>query len=108
MTIERAEALLPGGSELAFTGALTTPKKVPKFTGRIETASNNFRALLDWLGLDIASVPANRLRKMSFASDVVVAGESEVWILDREGRQIQIAEFEIENASSGDASDDRD
>ena len=73
LIIERAEALLPGGSELSFTGELTTPKKVPTFTGRIETASNNFRSLLDWLGLDVASVPANRLRKMSFSSDITLA-----------------------------------
>ena len=51
---------------------LTTPRKQPKFEGEIETSSNNFRALIDWLGLDVSAVPANRLRRMSFTSSLLL------------------------------------
>ncbi len=43
-------------------------------------------------------------REVKFASDVMVADESSVWILDREGRQIQIAEFNLSTSATGDGS----
>jgi len=65
-------ALLPGGSDVSLTGALTTPgpSGQPRFAGRIEAASDNLRAVLDWLGVDIAVVPADRLRRMTLIGDV--------------------------------------
>lgn len=97
----------------------STPRVVKHFTGvrfayaadldgsfLYVAAGNEGVPLVDITGSEPSVVGV--ARQVSFASDVVVAGESEVWILDRERRQIQIAEFEIENASSGDASDDRD
>ena len=42
-------------------------------------------------------------REVRFASDVIVAGESDVWILDREGRQVQIAEFGVRDGAGGGA-----
>ncbi len=43
-------------------------------------------------------------REVKFASDVMVADESSVWILDREGRQIQIAEFNLSTSATDDGS----
>ena len=97
----------------------STPRVVKHFTGvRFAYAADLDGSLLYVAagdeGVPIVDITGSEprvvgvARQVSFASDVVVAGESEVWILDREGRQIQIAEFEIENASAGDASDDSD
>jgi len=72
LTLSKAALLLPGGSEFSVSGSLTTPKREPKFDGRVETSSNNFRVLLGWLGADISAVPANRLRRMSFTSAVLL------------------------------------
>ncbi len=65
-------ALLPGGSDVSLTGALTTPgpSGQPRFAGRIEAASDNLRAVLDWLGTDVTAVPADRLRRMTLIGDV--------------------------------------
>lgn len=52
--------------------------------------------------VDIRSANADALgvaRGVRFASDVMVAGDSEIWILDREGRQIQKAEFQVTDSS---------
>ncbi|HSG80778.1 MAG TPA: hypothetical protein VLC48_00905 [Gemmatimonadota bacterium] len=37
-------------------------------------------------------------REVEFASDVLAAGDGEMWILDREGRRVQIADFATEAA----------
>ena len=37
-------------------------------------------------------------RNVKFASDVIPVGNGEMWILDREGRRVQIAEFITEAA----------
>ncbi len=65
-------ALLPGGSDVSLTGALTSaaPGGEPRFAGRIEAASDNLRAALNWLGADVTAVPADRLRRMSLIGGI--------------------------------------
>jgi hypothetical protein len=65
-------ALLPGGSDVSLTGVLSAaePSGQPRFAGSIEAASDNLRSVLDWLGTDVASVPADRLRRMTLTSDI--------------------------------------
>jgi uncharacterized protein involved in outer membrane biogenesis len=60
-------ALLPGGSDVSLTGTLAAvePGGPPRFAGSIEVASDNLRAVLEWLGVDMAAVPADRLRRMT-------------------------------------------
>ena len=70
VTLNQAMALLPGGSDVSVTGALVNAESGPAFAGRIEAASDNLRGVLDWLGIDVAQVPADRLRKMNFTSRI--------------------------------------
>lgn len=68
--IGQAMALLPGGSDLSLTGLVSPGDSGLQFTGRVESVSDNFRGLAAWLGADLAAVPADRLRRMSFASQI--------------------------------------
>ncbi|MFQ6017206.1 MAG: AsmA family protein [Kiloniellaceae bacterium] len=75
--VSQALALLPGGSDVSLTGTIAVAEQgtesVPRFTGRIEAASDNLRGVFDWLGVDVAAVPAERLRRMSLTSRIDAA-----------------------------------
>jgi len=70
VTLERASALLPGGSDVSLFGFLSFIEEGPWFEGEIAVGSDNLRALLGWAGADTASLPSDRLRGFSFASKV--------------------------------------
>ncbi len=65
VTLERAAVLLPGGSDAALSGRLGSHQGQPRFEGTLEAASDNLRALLDWLAIDIGPVPKDRVRKFT-------------------------------------------
>ena len=70
LVIGEAAALMPGGSDIALSGILSTPEAVPTFDGRLDGAADNLRGVLQWLGLDAGAIPADRLRKTTFTSRV--------------------------------------
>ncbi|NIA68580.1 AsmA family protein [Pelagibius litoralis] len=70
VTVETLTASLPGGSELALTGTLSSVAQAPVFEGELEATADNLRALLAWLDVDIEAVPADRLRKMALKTSV--------------------------------------
>ena len=72
VTLERAAALLPGGSDVSLVGFLSFIEGEPRFDGDVATASDNLRSLLDWAGVDASALPADRLRGFSYASKVKV------------------------------------
>jgi uncharacterized protein involved in outer membrane biogenesis len=65
LTLTRAVALLPGGSDLNVTGSLQGQEGQAAFDLQIEGASDNLRALLSWLGVESDAVPRDRLRQAS-------------------------------------------
>ncbi len=73
LTIGSASALLPGGSDLAFSGATGSGDGPVELTGRLRLASSSARALLGWAGLDLQSVPADRLGQLSLDSGVTIS-----------------------------------
>ena len=77
LRVSQALALLPGGSDVSITGVAAQAKAAGgpelQFTGRFEAASDNLRGMLQWLGVDIASVPQGRLRRMSLSAKVVAS-----------------------------------
>jgi uncharacterized protein involved in outer membrane biogenesis len=75
ITVGQAMALLPGGSDLSLTGVLSPGETGARFSGRVESLSDNFRGLAAWLGADLARVPADRLRRMSFSSRIEAGGQ---------------------------------
>ncbi len=70
VSIETLTAGLPGGSDIALNGDLRTLEQKPAFSGDLEATSDNLRALLTWLEVDIGAVPADRLRKMALKTAV--------------------------------------
>ncbi len=70
LVIGELAALLPGGSDFALSGVLSTPAAVPTFDGRLDGAADNLRGVLHWLGLDVGEIPADRLRKTIFSSRI--------------------------------------
>ncbi|MDF1722640.1 MAG: AsmA-like C-terminal region-containing protein [Minwuia sp.] len=70
LNIGRLTALLPGGSDMAFTGKLRTPAGHPRLDGTMEAATDNLRALLDWAGLNVADRAVDRLRNANLVATV--------------------------------------
>jgi len=75
ITVNQIGALLPGSSQVSVFGFVGLPDGQPRFDGSVELGSDNVRALLDWLKVDVAQVPADRLRKLDLAAKVVATGE---------------------------------
>lgn len=73
-----ATAQLPGGTDVTLIGGLESG---PTFVGRLEAASDNLRATLDWLQVDLTSVPADRLRK-AVVSAAIRASDQEIVVSD--------------------------
>ena len=70
VTLDRASALLPGGSDVSLLGFLSFIEGEPHFDGEVAAASDNLRSLLGWVGVDISAFPADRLRGFSYASKI--------------------------------------
>ncbi|NKB55923.1 MAG: AsmA family protein [Alphaproteobacteria bacterium] len=70
ITLDRASALLPGGSDVSLVGFLSFVEGDPSFEGEIAAASDNLRGLLGWAGADTQSLPPDRMRGFSYASKI--------------------------------------
>ncbi|MFM9843188.1 MAG: AsmA family protein [Dongiaceae bacterium] len=66
--IKRFSAQLPGGAAVSAGGALTAVDGKPQIGGALEAKADNLRALLDWLQVAPAGVPAERLRTLALTS----------------------------------------
>jgi uncharacterized protein involved in outer membrane biogenesis len=75
VTVERLSALIPGGGFAAGGAAAFSRDGAPNADFRVELKADNLRALLDWLRIDAAAVPADRLRKLAFAGRLTGNGE---------------------------------
>ncbi len=65
VTISQATAQFPGGAQASLLGFVSAAEAGPKFEGQGELSADDFRAFLQWAGIDVASVPQDRLRKMT-------------------------------------------
>ena len=70
IAITRAAALLPGGSSFDIRGNVSPVEGLPQFEGQVQARSDNFRALLGWLGIAVEDIASDRLRKLDFTSIV--------------------------------------
>jgi uncharacterized protein involved in outer membrane biogenesis len=66
--IKQFSAQLPGGAAVSAGGALTAVDGKPQIGGALEAKADNLRALLDWLQVAPAGVPAERLRTLALTS----------------------------------------
>lgn len=79
LVISHMSALLPGPAEISLEAALTGGADEPRVDGHVELASDNPRALFDWLGVEPGSVAAQRLWALT-ASGSVVATPDELQV----------------------------
>ena len=82
--LTKAKLFLPGGGEVTFTGSLAARKGRPSYQLAFKAKADNFRSLLTWLGFDVAAVPGDRLRRLSFEA-----------LLRGDERQLQIQNARI-------------
>lgn len=85
VTLNQATARLPGGAEASLFGFLTARGGSPNFDGSLEARADNLRTVLQWLKIDVSSVPADRLRKFSLTGK-----------LKSDGQQMHLLDAKIE------------
>jgi len=68
VTLERMAVTLPGSSDISITGTVTPTDGQAQFEGDIAATSGNVRGLAQWLGVDPATLPEDRLRNFSYTS----------------------------------------
>jgi uncharacterized protein involved in outer membrane biogenesis len=72
ITVNQASLGLPGDSELNVFGFLAAAGGSPSFDGSFEGSSDDVRDLLEWLKVDVAAVPPDRLHAARLAGNVAV------------------------------------
>lgn len=92
VNVDGLTAQLPGGTDLTVAGTLYADAGLPRFIGRADVVSDNLRTALDWLGVPLDGMAADRLRKGVFGTDV-----------DASPRQVQLSKWtvDIDNTSVG-------
>jgi uncharacterized protein involved in outer membrane biogenesis len=84
LKLSRFGARLPGGGKVSLTGALTAAGGKVGYRGETSVRADNLRAILDWLEVDVANVPADRLRSFQLKAK-----------FDGDQKQVQIADLEM-------------
>ena len=84
LRFDQASVLLPGGGEASISGQLSAQDGRPAYRAKLDAQADNLRAVLGWLGTDVQSIPASRLRK--FALSAAVSGDDQ---------QVQVLETKI-------------
>jgi uncharacterized protein involved in outer membrane biogenesis len=69
-TIEGFSAILPGNSSFDIKGDAKGVDGKTDLNLQLSSQSDNLREMLEWLGVDISSVPADRLRRFSMSAAV--------------------------------------
>lgn len=70
ITVSQFSAQLPGAADVAVFGFVNARDGRPRFEGETEFTVDDTRGLARWLGMDLSSVPAGRLRKGSVRANV--------------------------------------
>ncbi|MGH6620771.1 MAG: AsmA family protein [Alphaproteobacteria bacterium] len=71
--IEDISAVMPGNSFVAVKGGIAAVDGKPDLDLHVSSRSDNLREILEWVGVDIGSVPADRLRRFSLSTTVTGA-----------------------------------
>ncbi|WP_417624548.1 AsmA family protein [Paremcibacter congregatus] len=74
ITLSSLSARMPGGSSLAFSGAVKSVEGakalMPELTGKLTLNASNLRGLLDWLKMDMNEIPSGQLAQFSYTSNI--------------------------------------
>ncbi len=76
LNISQAAAQLPGSGSASVIGFVAAQDGVPAFEGQAELSADDFRALLQWVGADVQSVPRGRLSRMAGSLTVQATPEN--------------------------------
>jgi hypothetical protein len=68
--VEQARAVLPGQTDVSFTGTLHTGEQDPALQGELNAVTHDLRTLLGWVGLRPEGIAQGRLQTLSLASQV--------------------------------------
>ncbi len=68
--LTKASMFLPGGGEASMTGSLASRGGRPVYVAGVSARADNFRALLEWLGVDASSVPQERLHRFTLTGQI--------------------------------------
>lgn len=94
LTLNTLTATLPGAARVDASGRMTSPQGATNFTGKASVRTARLRSVMEWLEVDVAHVPADRLRRFALSTDI--AGTAD---------QIQIAningQFDASRMSGG-------
>lgn len=76
-TLRQLTVQAPGGTDATLNGRLVAEANMPaRFDGRIDMASDDFRNLLGWAGVDAKGLPAGRLNKLTATGRVGLGVET--------------------------------
>lgn len=67
-TLEEIAALLPGGSSVSLAGYGAIDSATTNFEGNMSVQADDLRRLMDWGGLRVPNIAADRLRSLDFVS----------------------------------------
>ncbi len=66
VTLRQLNLQAPGSTDASFNGRFTAEANMPaRFDGRVDLASDDFRGLLGWGGIDAKTLPPGRLNKLT-------------------------------------------
>lgn len=74
LTLSNASAVLPGGTDFGLSGAAASRDGRLRFEGSVDMASDNPRALTDWLKITPDGLPADRLTRFGLTARLVTDG----------------------------------
>ncbi|EKV26274.1 hypothetical protein C882_2852 [Caenispirillum salinarum AK4] len=92
VTFNQVQALLPGSSEVNGFGFLNTRTDPARLDGTAEVKSSNLRALLEWLGVTVEDVPADRLRR--FTATAAVSGTAAQIVVENLQGQLDLTTYQ--------------
>ena len=75
LDLDTLTATLPGPGRVNASGRLTSPQGVMAFAGKSSFETASLRTLLQWLEVEVAGVPADRLRRFALSSDITATAE---------------------------------
>ena len=70
LTMKSLSAVLPGNSQFSATASATSPKGVLTYAAKTRLQAGSLREVLNWLEVDVNSVPSDRLRRFTLAADI--------------------------------------
>lgn len=70
VALNALEAGLPGGGQFSASGAMSAPQGNLAYGGKVSFRSASLRNLLEWMEIDIATVPADRLRRFNVSAGI--------------------------------------